>query len=116
MSLQTIITTLEGYAETALQKIEDEGKIIVQELEPVIESAFTQLCAQFGELAVQTVVNLMTAAGESLSGSEKLNLTATTITDAAIQAGKQALAADVTALAKNAYEAVLGKAAPVAQP
>lgn len=110
MTLKDIVAQLEGWAEEEWQKVEAEAVKIEQEVEPVVESSFAQAVSQFGQLAVSTVTNLMTSAGAALSGGEKLNLTVTTITDAAEQAGVQLAAADATALANNAYTAVMGKA------
>lgn len=104
---------LEAMAETAWEKVENEAIEIEQKLVPVIEDGFAMLLNDFGTLAVNTVINLMTGAFAHLSGSEKQNLTATTITDAAESAGKAVLAADVTTLAKNAFIAVVGKAPQV---
>lgn len=110
MTLKEIMAKLEGFAEKAWDKVKSEAIVIEQKVEPVVESAFAQAVEQFGELAVNTVTRLMTAEGAALSGGEKLDLTARTIVDAAAQAGKDLAAADATALAKNAYTAVMGKA------
>lgn len=110
MTLKDIVDKLEGFAEAAWKRIEDEAIRIEQEVEPVVESAFAAAVEQFGELAVNTVTKLMTEEFANLSGTAKLNLTATTIVDAAEQQGKAIAAADATALAKNAYTAVMGKA------
>lgn len=110
MSLKDIAASLEAFAVQGWDKVKAEAITIEQEVEPVIESGLAQAVSQFGQLAVQTVMNLMTAAGASLSGGEKLNLTVTTITDAAEKAGVALAAQDATALAQNAYTAVIGTA------
>lgn len=110
MTFSDIAASLETFAEQEWQKFEDGAIAIEQKIEPVVESGLAQAASQFGQLAVQTVMNLMTAAGASLSGSEKLNLTATTIVQAAEKASVQIAAADVTALSQSAYTAVIGKA------
>lgn len=110
MTLKDIVAKLEGFAEAAWEKIKTEAIHIEQEIEPVVESAFAAAVEQFGELAVNTVTKLMTEEFANLSGTAKLNLTATTIVDEAEKQGKAIAAADATALAKNAYTAVMGKA------
>lgn len=109
MTLNDVLAPLEAFAEAEWEKVKTEAIKIEQEVEPVIESGLATAVKQFGQLAVQTVINLMGAAGVALSGGEKLNLTATTIKDAAVQAGVQLADADVTALSQNAYIAVMGK-------
>lgn len=115
MNFGDVIKDLEAFAEKEWEVVKTEAIHIEQELLPVVETAFIQALQQFGQLAVQTVVNLMTAAYASLSGGEKLNLTVTTIVDAAEKQGIAIAEADATALAKNAYAAVIGKAPPASQ-
>lgn len=110
MTLNDILAPLEDFAKAIWAKVEAEAIVIEQKIEPVIESGLALAVTQFGQLAVQTVVNLMGAAGAALSGGEKLNLTVTTVTDAAQKAGVQLAAHDATALAQNAYIAVMGHA------
>lgn len=109
-TLSTVLAPLEQWAKDEWAKIEAEGIKIEQEVEPVLESGLALAVKDFGQIAVQTVVNLMGAAGTALSGGEKLNLTATTIVQAAESAGKTIASQDVTALAQNAYTAVVGQA------
>lgn len=110
MKLSELVVSLEVAAENEWKRIEDEAIDIFQKVEPVVESALAELFRDFGALAVSTVINLMTDAGKSLSGGEKLNLTVTTVVDAAEKVGKSILAAHVTTLAQSAYAAVMGKA------
>jgi hypothetical protein len=105
-----IISQLEAFAEHEWEVIKADAIAIEQAVEPVIESAFHQLVQQFGMLAVQTVTGLMTGAQASLSGGEKFNLTVTTIVDAAEKAAVQIVQSDASALAKNAYLAVMATA------
>lgn len=110
MTFHDIITQLEEFAQAEWQKVEDEAIAIEQAVVPVVETALAQAAQQFGQLAVQTVMKLMQGAEASLSGGEKLNLTVTTLID---DAEKQALTLahdDATALAKNAYVAVMSTA------
>lgn len=109
-TLSQIVADLEAFAVKEWKVVEAQTVEIVQEIEPVVENGFALLVKQFGQLAVATVVNLMTSAGAAMTGSEKLNLTATTVVDAAEKAGFSVLAADATALANNAYVAVMGTA------
>lgn len=110
MKLSDILAPLEDFAKAEWEKVKAEAIVIEQEVVPVLESGLALAVKQFGQLAVQTVVSLMGAAGAGLSGGEKLNLTATTIKDAALQAGVSLAEADVTALAQNSYIAVMGHA------
>lgn len=110
MTLSDIAVQLETFAEAEWQKVENEAISIVQEIEPVVESALGQAVKQFGQLAVSTVMSLMQGAEASLTGGEKLNLTVTTIVDAAEKQAVSLAQADATALAKNAYSAVMSKA------
>ena len=110
MSLRDIIVTLETLAERAWASIKAEAVEIEQAIEPVIESGLALAVQHFGQLAIETVTELMTAVGSSLKGSEKLNLTVTKIIDAAEKKGIKIAQADATALAKNAYAAVMSKA------
>ena len=110
MNLSDIAADLEALAQTAWDEVKAEAKVIVQEVEPVIESAFATAAKQFGDLAVKTVIGLMQGAETSLSGGEKLNLTVTTILDGAEQQAVSMAEADATALAKSAYAAVMSKA------
>ena len=100
-TLSSIVASLEADASAEWAKVKAEATVIEQEVEPVVESSFATLASQFGTLAVSTVMNLMGAAGAALSGGEKLNLTATTIVQAAEAAGVATVEGDVTALAKN---------------
>lgn len=110
MTLHDIVAGLESLAQQAWDKIKAEAITIEQKVEPVVESGLAVAFQHFGHLAVETVTELMTAAGANLSGGEKLNLTVTKIVDAAEQKGIAIAHADATALAKNAYAAVMGKA------
>lgn len=110
MKLSDILAPLEDFAKAEWDKVKAEAIVIEQEVVPVLESGLALAVKQFGQLAVQTVMSLMGAAGASLSGGEKLNLTATTIKDAAVQAGVALAEQDVTALAQNSYLAVMGHA------
>lgn len=110
VTFATIAADLEGFAEAEWEKVKAEAIVIEQKVEPVVESAFAQAVQQFGQLAVQTVMSLFGAAGAGLTGSSKLNLTATTIVEAAEKQGVTLAEADVSALAKNAYTAVIGTA------
>lgn len=110
MTLTDILAPLEAAAEAEWAKVKAEVIAIEQKVEPIIESGLALAVQDFGQLAVQTVMSLLGAAGTSLSGGEKLNLTATTIVQAAETQGKKIAAQDVTALAQNAYTAVIGKA------
>lgn len=97
---------LKSCAVSVLAKIEAEGKVIVQVIEPIAENAFAQAVAQFRTLATETVVNLMTEAGAALSGDEKANLAVTTLLDHAEQTGIALAESDASALVKNAFLAV----------
>lgn len=110
MTLQDIATDLENLAEKAWEASVAESKVIVQEVEPVVESALAQAVNQFGELAVQTVIGFMQGVEASFTGGEKLNLTVTTLIDAAEKQAVTLAQADATALAKTAYAAVMSKA------
>lgn len=106
MTFTDLAHELENMAGRAWQAVEAEAVTIVQEVEPVIESALASAVKQFGDLAVQTVISLMHGEQASLSGGEKLNLTVTTILDTAEKQAVTLAEADATALAKTAYLAV----------
>lgn len=110
MTLQDIAADLENMADKAWETAVAEAKVIVQEVEPVIESAFAAAVKQFGDLAVQTVISLMQGVESSFTGGEKLNLTVTTLIDAAEKQAVTLAHGDATALAKSAYAAVMSKA------
>ena len=105
-----IANSLEAIAEKAWEAVQAEAKVIVQEVEPVIESAFAEAAKQFGSIAINTVISLMQGVEASLTGGEKMNLTVTTILDAAEKQAVGLAEADASALAKNAYLAVMAKA------
>lgn len=109
-ALQDAITNLETFAEQEWQKVEATAVSIEQETVPEVETALVTALEQFGEFAVTTVMGLFSGANASLSGSEKLNLAATTIKANAATAGVTLLDHIVTALAENAYTVVMGTA------
>lgn len=119
MKFSDIATQLEDFAKEELAKLEagagNVGEIIadgLQKVEPVLEDAFVAILKQFGALASQIVVGLMTNTVDNLSGGEKHNLAVTTLVDNAAQQGVQILAADASALIKNTYLAVTGLQIP----
>lgn len=115
MTLKDLILDLEKKAALGWQKIVADAIAIEQKIEPVVETGLSLALQHFGQLAVDTVFELMTAAGNQMSGGEKLNLTVTKIVDAAEQKGIAIAQADATALAKNAYASVMGRAPGAAQ-
>lgn len=112
-TLTDIAEKLEGFAETAFDTAEKDVIAAAEALAPVLEDTFETVVAQFGSLAVTTVMNLFGAAGAGFSGTEKANLSDTTILQAAKEQGVTLLAQDVTALVKNAYVAVNAKLASI---
>ncbi len=113
-TFQQVITNLENFAVDEWHKIEAGAVAIEQKLVPIVENTFVQLANDFGQLAVQTVVQLMGNAYSTLTGQEKNGMTVATIIQSAEAAGKQVLVSDAQALAKNAFGAVTGTQPPVA--
>lgn len=115
MSLQDIEQTFVAAAKAEWAKIEAEGIVIDQELVADVKTTFQTLVEQFAPLVMSTISNLAVGELAKLSGSEKTNLAATTVVDAAAQQGVTILAADATALIKNGFEA-FKNAAPALVP
>lgn len=123
MSLQNVAQNLEAFAEKEWEDIKngvkDIGSTIDQIVEaevPVIESSLEIAARQFGQLAIQTVISLFGSAGAALAGNAKLNLTATTIVDAAAKTGVTLLEQDVSTLAQNAFVAAQNRLAAITAP
>lgn len=120
MSLATIAATLEQFAETVVNTAVAEGKAFAaQEVEAVKDFAettlkngyadFMDLVNKVGQLTTQLVTDLMN--DDALSGLEKANLVATQLVEQAAGKGITIAETDVSALVKNAYEAVSAKIA-----
>lgn len=117
MSLSDIAKQIEGFAAAAVaegekdleafvQKAEQIGEEAAVAVEPVVVTTYHLIVSQFGQLATAVVYSLMGAAGAGLSGTEKANLGATTIVQAAWNAGVTLLSGDASTLLKNAFVAV----------
>jgi hypothetical protein len=120
MSLATIAATLEGFAAEVVSDAVAEGKtFLAQTVDAAKQFAETELAAGYtdfldlankvGKRATQLVTDLMS--DSSLSGLEKSNLAATQLVEHAATNGITIAEQDVTALIKNAYEAVKAKIA-----
>lgn len=115
MSLKDIEETFVAAAKAEWAKIESEGIVVAQEIVAAAETTFSLLARQFAPLIMSTISSLAVGEAAKLSGSEKTNLAATTIVDAAALEGIAILAADATALIKNGFEA-FKSAAPALVP
>lgn len=118
MSLATIAATLEQFAEEVISDAVSEGKIFAaqtvdaakQFAETEVGAGYTDfldLTNKIGKRTTILVTDLM--ADNTLSGLEKANLAATQLTQSAADQGITVAAQDVTAMIKNAYEAVRAK-------
>lgn len=117
VSLSSLAAQIEGFAASAIAKGKEELTVlvndavqVVKDAAPVVENlvliSFETAVSQFGPLASALVQNLMGAAGAALSGTEKNNLSATQLVQAAANQGVTLAAQDVTTLIKNSYVAV----------
>jgi hypothetical protein len=117
VSLSALATQIEGFASNIIHKGEDELAALINDavevaedaapvLENLVEITFEEAVGQFGPLASALVKNLMGAAGAAMTGTEKANLSATQLVQAAANQGKSLLSQDVTALIKNSFIAV----------
>lgn len=120
-SLSALAAQIESFAKTEFAKGEAEVSAfvnkavevteeVVEAAEPVVEQLveleFEAAVTQFGPLASALVKNLMGVAGAALGGTEKANLSATQLVQAAANQGYVLADQDVTALIKNSYIAV----------
>lgn len=120
MSLATIVSTLENFAAGVIADAVAEGKTFVaQEIDAAKAFAektaengygdFMDLVNKVGQRATQLVADLMN--DDTLSGLEKANLAATTLTQEAASNGIKIVETDATALIKNVFETVKAKIA-----
>jgi hypothetical protein len=120
MSLATIVTTLENFAEEVLADAVAEGKTFAAQEIGVLKDAavatakngyadFMDLVSKVGKRATQLVTDLMN--DDTLKGIEKHNLAATTLTEESANQGIAIVASDASALVKNAFEVVMDKIA-----
>lgn len=118
MSLAKIATILEQFAADVVSDAVAEGRTFVaQTVDAAKQFAQTELAAGYsdfldltnkvGKRATQLVTDLLS--DDSLSGLEKANLGATQLVEHAASNGITIAEQDVTALIKNAYEAVKAK-------
>lgn len=105
-----LITRLEADAKAEWQRVEAAGEQIVQELVPVVEDAFSSAVADFGQLAVATVISFMKAEFAVITGQEKQGNVVTALIQTAEAQAKTLAIGDAQALAKSAYLAVVGTA------
>lgn len=106
----TIISDLEAFAAKEWQAVQDGARAIEQKVLPILETGLAQAVKDFGQLAVQTVFNLMQAEFSALTGSEKHGQTVTTLIQTAEAKGIALAISDAQALATNAFVAVTGTA------
>jgi len=117
VSLSSLAAQIEGFAVGIFAKGEAEVTALVNDAvqvatdaAPVIENlivvSFETAVSQFGPLASALVTSLMGAAGAALSGTEKANLSAMQLVQAAANQGVALADQDVTTLIKNSYVAV----------
>lgn len=92
--------------EQILDTVTEGAADVLENVEPVVERSLLALVEQFGGTASDIVLSLFGAAGASLGGSEKANLAATTLVEAAAKKGVTIVSADVSTLVKNAFTAV----------
>lgn len=104
--LESLLSNFKSSAASFVQKVEDGVSEAAAEIKPMIVTAFHTIVAQFGQLATQLVLSLAGAAGAGLSGTEKANLAATSLVQAAWEKGVELLSGDVSALIKNAWVAI----------
>lgn len=116
-ALSDIATKVEAFAAAAVAEgekdlasivsaVEEVGEEAAEKVEPVAVSELGELVSQLGGIAAQLVLSLMGAAGAGLSGTEKANLGATSLVQAAVTKGVTLAESDASTLVKNAYVAV----------
>ena len=107
VTLSSILSELETAAKDIVTTAVADGKKFVQEVVPVVESEFGQVLQEWGGLAITTVTNIATDEVTGLlSGTEKQNLAATTIVDAAAKEGVEIATPHLSALIEFALAAV----------
>lgn len=104
--LNDIATQMETLAKAAIAELEKDAIAFAKAELPIIEDAFQHLLNDLGAIATKLVLDLFGVAGNGLSGSEKANLSATQLVEAAAAQGIAVAAQDVTKLIKDSYLAV----------